>query len=612
MPGCTKLKRDACWALPEKCHWDGRCKNGAEDDLPIALVAMRRAKARRKANRNVVKDLRDHVKDAENKVAQRDAEAKMAKEVARQSSAESKKLSKQVSELKAESKAAGKEVAASKKAEAKLRKQGREAGVAAKVAVSEAKKAAVAKQKRAERMAKMRAKREAKKQRELESKAEAQRKLQEKLKREKEARLREARELEERRRQERERARAAELRRRELEEEKRAAQTEVAAGEEALVATEIEVLNYFMDCYRKGSGSYNFMPTRTDAEVGPADVQVIEKRSTTSHKMFYGLSGKMLLLPEVRRLIPANHSVDKNGRVSNGKPRFMAKMYIYQHNSRNRASLGKLWAAAKATNAKYGGRRVVREDAPYLTRPRANGILGWDVPCDLPAWMLELGLMQRQWDPKLNPSVQGRVFRFEKCAIPIQAIEGSLEYLSSHVPERFGGVFPKQIAFYTKKGKNLIVDKTVGANRVMGKVLVENKRNNHLYTFLMNDRYTSAQVAWTGHARFMYKDAALKKLYVYDPWMQRVGSGGRGTKGFKLIKDYVEEMGFTIDFIPRSAEQGHEGSCQALAMLRVLLVGEYGVAGATMPVPCEYVVLASRLISHYRGGGRTQRRVQKK
>jgi len=45
----------------------------------------------------------------------------------------------------------------------------------------------------------------------------------------------------------------------------------------------------------------------------------------------------------------------------------------------------------------------------------------------------------------------------------------------------------------------------------------------------------------------------------------------------------------------RTADQGSEGSCTAIALMRAIMMAEYGLSGATRAVHCTDAILTSRL-----------------
>ena len=106
-------------------------------------------------------------------------------------------------------------------------------------------------------------------------------------------------------------------------------------------------------------------------------------------------------------------------------------------------------------------------------------------------------------------------------------------------------------------------------------------------------------ISWTNHMRCAYLDRGLKRMYIYDPWMQTLDKDG--DKGFELIRKINKDNGISTEFVPHNQEQGlSEGSCAAAALMRLLLVAKYGKLGAFMTLPCYYPILVSRLISLYR------------
>jgi len=101
-------------------------------------------------------------------------------------------------------------------------------------------------------------------------------------------------------------------------------------------------------------------------------------------------------------------------------------------------------------------------------------------------------------------------------------------------------------------------------------------------------------IGWGRHARFAFKDKDTKVLTFFDPWKKNVNR----TQAFKKMSALIKSnYNFDTKFVNRSPDQSNEGSCTTQALMRALMLADYGIDGATMQVPNDYAVFTSRLTS---------------
>lgn len=388
------------------------------------------------------------------------------------------------------------------------------------------------------------------------------------------------------------------------EEESRKSVIDLTEFEEDIVPIEqkqktiTEIYELFRQCYL--SQTPKEVPFETGVRSKPHevfDLYVFEKRAASSGKLFYGLSGNALLHPIIRDLIPLNTQIDKNEKITHPKPRWFRKFWFYQPNPENREKLMQLHSCA-AQLAQDWDKASILVDPPYLTNPKRNGILQWDVQCVLPQWMETLSQkLRKSWNPQFNPRIEDNVILFAKCGVPGLALAKSTAFLQKNT-DKFDALFPGQVYIQEKKGDvQWLVQKTSGVSQ-----------DPTIIKEIIEQNYTTIPIGWTHHGRTLFIDYDTKSAFVIDPWMQHLDRpGAKGYKYFRILKNALAKEGFTLTFVPRQEEQGQEGACNALVYLRALLLSEsgpdgptYGVDGASMPIPCEYAILATRLLSRFR------------
>ena len=451
------------------------------------------------------------------------------------------------------------------------------------------------------------------------------------------------REKAERQRRERERLRREQERLQKEAERRRAAaqkaRERAQKAEDSVGKTESEMIKLFVKCVRqKGSGFMNnnkcgvmgntnfnlsslSIPkiakmTRAGTRTKIIDLNIYETKGQKSGKHFYYINGQATLDPNIRRMLPKNIH-NRKGKWFGAKPKWMGRSgYYYEKNEQNKTNLLLWLRCALIVNLACDLHNMRDEKAPYLLNPKTVGTLGWEVPCDVPEWVdqtlmlakvsvnqkkAKLRKTPKDWQAKFNPKIdaQGRI-TFNKCSISDKAIVGATAHLKIANPTKWKSLLPYCFHLQGKNNKDFFL-----FNWKFKPKRYEYYSSLEPYEDIVFKQSKSTniafQIGWSRHARFAYVDRKLKKMYIYDPWMQSLDRrGARGNSGFEQIKSINNKHGFSTEFVIRKADQGAEGSCVAAAFMRVLMLAQYGKEGATMPIPCYYAILAQRLISMYR------------
>jgi len=540
---------------------------------------------------------------------QKATEARLAMEVAEEASRKLKQLANMVEHERQKQRDAAKKEDDAAREQEFLEKsaadQRQKIQEAMRIARYEAQKAALAKTKKDEQNRRRRS-REAKDkaQKESDKKAQLLREAEEeRLSREQAAQERdEARRMEEvlveRARQESERKAEAVRVVREAENVKR--REEEKAKQQAALGTVTEnlVLDGFLRCVEDNRiGGVRLMAKRSLLPIGVVDLQVINRGKT------YVVTGKYLKQRDVRAILPVNHQVQRTGRTVIQRHVKAQNEYSYHRNDVNRKALANLFGCAQRINAQFFGQSVVREGAPYITAPKFHGILQWDVPCVIPDWINAITQENtRLWDPRQNPRVAPNgTITFGDCRIPFQVPRRSVHALR-RIDPKWEAISSYEVQIQMRRDGTTVWYNIHTSSAQGGfDIFDDNHPQNPMRVFLEDPRATVLPISWTGHARAIFKDSQLKIIYLLDPWMQKVNKGGAmGNKGFKVLKSFVKPFGYTIKFIQRKPDQGDEGSCVALSLLRIILMAEYGVEGAKMAIPCSYAVMVGRFIGMFK------------
>jgi hypothetical protein len=278
-----------------------------------------------------------------------------------------------------------------------------------------------------------------------------------------------------------------------------------------------------------------------------------------------GITGKgTLILRKLSDIALANREntliyLPKNytGR-SYSKPLWNSKHgYMYYKNDTNLKNLKLLSIIINSINKKYNSYKLTDSPTKEL---KTDGIIGIDIPFNEPEWLSKLIPGNKLSNPIVNKSGQ---FIFSKCAISTRTIELSTKFLNSKL-EKFKNIYPKYL--------------NIRNTNVISKDL-----NNFI-----ESHYTIALIAYNRHARIIFKNN--KNLHIIDPWKQTADVGTKNL--IKIIPN--------LTFIKRKAEQTNEGSCVAISYARSLYLSVKNYDSIFEPIPLEYIVLTSRLISKFR------------
>lgn len=321
---------------------------------------------------------------------------------------------------------------------------------------------------------------------------------------------------------------------------------------------------------------------RTAYRIKDLDLKIKIHRTHKGAPMLL-LSGDALIAN--KSLVPQNfveQSTKRNrktGKISTcrahfKKPRFNMplKAYMYNDNERTRLSLLTLKITFQNLIEKFAN-VIIDEGAPLNKTMADGGIIQWDFPCDMPEDLQNiLNRKQRTWDNRLNPRFDGTFrYTFDKSAISSATIETIYrKFFKNTAFEQF--FFPKYIR-----------DIVTNLNR------------------FWNSEQRLCIAGFTGHARCFIK--LNNQIVMIDPWKQQE----ERTQKFKEFKnDLKNRHDIDLEFIKHPAEQGHEGSCVAVAFARAISIAYRMMNGESdqqiidslqSPMPCYIVLFASRLIS---------------
>jgi len=278
-----------------------------------------------------------------------------------------------------------------------------------------------------------------------------------------------------------------------------------------------------------------------------------------------GISGKgTLILRKLSDIALANREntsiyLPKNytGKMF-AKPLWNVKHgYMYYKNDTNFKNLKILSIIINTLNKKYNN--YILSNSPIIEQ-QTYGIIGIDIPFNEPEWLSKLIPGNKLSNPIVNKSGQ---FIFSKCAISTKTIELSTKFLNSKL-DKFKNIYPKYLNI---KNTNVI--------------------SKDLNNFI-DSHYIIALIAYNRHARIIFKNN--NNLHIIDPWKQTADIGTKNL--IKIIPN--------LTFIKRKAEQTNEGSCVAISYARSLYLSLTDYNSIFEPIPLEYIVLTSRLISKFR------------
>lgn len=290
---------------------------------------------------------------------------------------------------------------------------------------------------------------------------------------------------------------------------------------------------------------------------------------------FYALKGKDTLT--LKCIIPKNTT--DIGKTQN--PIYNKKYgYMYFMNDTNKIKLDKFMRmleklGKKINNPDIKSTKEVEKNyelVKHMFRKTTStyGILGFQVEYNPSDWVEEI--TGKNWDPKFNPIKEaGGTWKFSKSSV------------STDTNNRVAKMLKKTGRWKRYYG-------SLGYDTKLNELIKIKKWRK----FMECDDYISATVDWSHHARFVFKDVTDKVLIFFDPWKKNVNR----SKAFKNLSDYLENIfNYTTKFINRSPDQSDEGSCTTQALMRALMLADYGISGATMEVSNDYAVFTARLTS---------------
>ena len=231
--------------------------------------------------------------------------------------------------------------------------------------------------------------------------------------------------------------------------------------------------------------------------------------------------------------------------------------YMYYINDVNIKNITILSFILNNINTKYNTYKL--SDSP-IQQQKTDGIIGIDIPYDEPEWLSKLIPSNKLSNPIINKSGQ---FIFSKCSITTKTIEYSTTFLNSKL-DKFKNIYPNYI-------------------NITNTNVISKKLNDFI-----ESKYTIGLIAYDKHARIIFKNNT--NLHIIDPWKQTADTGTKNL--IKLIP--------TLSFIKRKAEQTTEGSCVAISYARSLYLADKGFDSIYEPIPFDYIVLTSRVISKFR------------
>lgn len=317
--------------------------------------------------------------------------------------------------------------------------------------------------------------------------------------------------------------------------------------------------------------------------------------------------------------------------------------YWYDDNEYNRRMLYRVQECAKQLSRKY---RIDAADnrRPYeISGPKKNGRLDWDVPCVMDAWIVD-GLnavaaragKKFTYDPATNPIIgeDGRTMDFQingMKAFDVAAMLGAIR-AEPDLARRLGGKVvtelpvvhfviakdPRQFVVWCPTDKDLVY--YTGREKVM----------ERLRTFFRDlergPKHASMWLAWgsrtSGHARTGYYDANIRRLTIIDPWMHLKNDNTTRDfqqRGLAVLREAAAAQAFasktkrppiSVVFEQRKPEQTSvSGDCSLIALVRTLMMTEYGPGGANAAVPPQLMIFVKQMATMFRNS-RPRRKIR--
>jgi hypothetical protein len=342
-------------------------------------------------------------------------------------------------------------------------------------------------------------------------------------------------------------------------------------NDEDLEVSREELYNYLQRTFQGMSNrSFSKLNTHTPTEDDILNLWVKEAQKVyylnSNNKLAQKAKDSFELRPWI---ISSVKNTDGLGRKV--KPKFVPNNgWMYFKNEPNKNMMFRLQEAINETNNHFRGYKISESESPLSKGVVSDhGIIGWDVPFDEPKWLTNI--TGSKWNPRHNPTVHSNgSIQFNRCALSSADANKALAFISKKKvgdEARWESIYPKMIIF--------------GAGK-------------DLENFINSEEHDVAVVGWAKHARFAFKDSENKKIYIYDPWKK-----GASGKDFISAKNFAKSKGYTLQFERRDSvdQTVGEGSCLNVALMRALMLAEYGKEGAHMEIPLEDAVLAHRLFS---------------
>ena len=362
-----------------------------------------------------------------------------------------------------------------------------------------------------------------------------------------------------------------------------------------------QLVSVFLEClekHKEGSSRHNF-PSKCAPQPPLFDIQVIQAISRSGNT-YFALKGTLLLEPSIKAKLPKKYNVNRNKKVIFKKPKYYRNIgYIYPGDEMNKEILMPWYTCANELNQTYQSYLVTQSSPPYITVDKEFGILGWDVSCKLEDWMNSIfDQRHKDWNPRFNPSIdeKGKI-TFSKNRVAQYVAAKSIAHLKQKNPKKWSNLYQGVIKIQRKQEKYIWYD------------IQPTRRNSVLYTLqnnpLISDVLKSNKIQvllinYSKHARFAFLNHEAKILTLFDPWQKDQSR----KKMFKVICQALAKQGWSVKFNPRKGvvDQGREGSCQVISLVRALLLSQFGLEGATMSLKekCAYVILGARLVSTFR------------
>ena len=359
-----------------------------------------------------------------------------------------------------------------------------------------------------------------------------------------------------------------------------------------------------------------FSKTLNMTPAGVLKIQILEVTSRTTGKKYFALVAnredgkKIQITPQFQKFFrrPFLFSYKPKGfgstAMMRGKPGVQGFHYYYHYNLQNRRTLQVLLHCVRKINDSVDAIRV--EDAPYKTSNKEFGILEWDVRCDVREWIRKI--IGTNYKPRSNPIKEsnGR-FRIHLQSVSFIKTYKSIKILKRSQSELFkelvplkyqfklmgAGAFKGMYRFLEIANRNRAEKYKHHKDPVVAGEMVSNYFNDEKKNHVLS-------IGWAGHARSVYVDGISKNIYVFDPWMQKCGDGGKGSAGLKVLQRLALHKNYKIQFVPTQAIQAYgEGSCVAMSLIRSILLAMHGPKeGASMKLPCDIVILVYHLLKY--------------